>query len=150
MRCKQRTCWIRPTIPIGTRITVVGEVSGSTTHPLDEIEYVYPTLEIKALTVWPPKLPAYWFRPYPYFGVYWGSYWGPYWGPYRGHGLVLTPLAHAGWAQEAAKRIGPAEREEVMLKHLGITIAVLTIVLSSSWTVAQIRPGHPRSRRGGL
>jgi mono/diheme cytochrome c family protein len=30
-----------------------------------------------------------------------------------------------------------------MLKHLGITIAVLTIVLSSSWTVAQIRPGHP-------
>ena len=30
-----------------------------------------------------------------------------------------------------------------MLKHLGITIAVLTIVLSSSWTVAQISAGHP-------
>jgi len=30
-----------------------------------------------------------------------------------------------------------------MLKHLGITMAVLSIVLASSWTVAQIRPGHP-------
>ncbi len=30
-----------------------------------------------------------------------------------------------------------------MLTHLGIIIAVCTIVLSSSWTVAQIRLGHP-------
>lgn len=30
-----------------------------------------------------------------------------------------------------------------MLKRLGITIAVLTIVLSSSWIGAQVRPGHP-------
>lgn len=30
-----------------------------------------------------------------------------------------------------------------MLKHLGITIAVFTIVLSSSWIGAQVRPGHP-------
>lgn len=71
------------TIPIGTRVTVVGEVSGSATLPIDETEYVYPTLDIKGLTIWPPKLPAYWFRPYPYFGAYWGPHWGPYWGPYR-------------------------------------------------------------------
>jgi mono/diheme cytochrome c family protein len=32
--------------------------------------------------------------------------------------------------------------EEVMLKNLSITVAVLVIVLSSSWTAAQIRPGH--------
>jgi outer membrane lipoprotein len=67
------------TVPIGTWITVVGEVSGSTTQPLDEIEYVYPILDIKSLTVWPLKSPAYWVRPYPYFGSYWG--------PYRGLGV---------------------------------------------------------------
>ncbi|TKS58421.1 MAG: putative outer membrane lipoprotein Slp [Nitrospira sp.] len=68
------------TIPVGTRVTVVGEVTGSMTLMLDEIDYVYPTLDIASLTIWPPKLPAYWFRPYPYFGAYWGPYWGPYWG----------------------------------------------------------------------
>jgi outer membrane lipoprotein len=69
------------TIPFGTRVTVVGEVTGSMTLQVDEIDYEYPTLDIASLTVWPPKLPAYWFRPYPYFGAFWGSYWGPYWGP---------------------------------------------------------------------
>lgn len=69
------------TIPIGTRVTVVGEVTGSMILPMDEIEYVYPTLEIASLTIWPSKLPAFWIRPYPYMGAYWGSYWGPYWGP---------------------------------------------------------------------
>lgn len=70
------------TLPPGTRITVVAEVTGAVTLPLDEIDYVYPTFDSKALTVWPTKLPAYWFRPYPYFGGYWGPYWGPYWAPY--------------------------------------------------------------------
>jgi outer membrane lipoprotein len=66
------------TIPMGTRMTVVGEVTGSVTLPVDEVDYVYPTLAIKAVTVWPPKVPV-WSRPYPYFGAYWGPYWGPYW-----------------------------------------------------------------------
>ncbi|WP_455379245.1 Slp family lipoprotein [Petrachloros mirabilis] len=69
------------TIPFGTRVTFVGEVSGAMTLQMDEINYEYPTLDIASLTVWPPKVPAYWIRPYPYFGAYWGSYWGPYWGP---------------------------------------------------------------------
>jgi len=30
-----------------------------------------------------------------------------------------------------------------MFKHLGITMAVLVLSLSSSWVAAQIRPGHP-------
>ncbi len=68
------------TIPTGTRITVVGEVTGSTTLMLDEVGYAYLTVHIASLTIWPPKLPAYWFHPIPYFGVYWGPYWGPYWG----------------------------------------------------------------------
>ncbi len=67
------------TIPAGTRVTVVGEVTGSMTSMLEDIEYVYPTFDVAALTIWPPKLPAYWFHPYPYFGIYWGTHWGaPY------------------------------------------------------------------------
>lgn len=69
------------TIPFGTRITLVGEVTGAMTLQIEEINYEYPTIDIASLTVWPPKVPAYWIRPYPYFGAYWGSYWGPYWGP---------------------------------------------------------------------
>ena len=69
------------TIPIGTHVTVVGEVTGSMTLKMGEIDYEYPTLDIASLTVWPPKLPAYWLHPYPYFSSYWGPFWGPYWGP---------------------------------------------------------------------
>lgn len=69
------------TIPIGTRVTVVGKVIGSTTAILDEFEYAYPTFDVLSLTMWPPSLPTYWVRPYPYFGIYWGPYWGSYWGP---------------------------------------------------------------------
>ncbi len=66
------------TIPSGTRVTMVGEVTGATSLPLDETEYTYPTLAVRKLTVWPKSMPSYWFRPYPYFGAYWGPYWGPY------------------------------------------------------------------------
>ena len=60
------------TIPTGTRVTVVGEVTGSVSLAVDEVDYVYPTLDIKAMTVWPPKVPVWWGYPYPYFGAYWG------------------------------------------------------------------------------
>lgn len=66
----------------GTRVTVVGEVTAAVTGTLDEIEYVYPTLDVHAITIWPVQVPAYWYRPFPYFGAYWGPHWGPYWGPY--------------------------------------------------------------------
>ncbi|MGH7205787.1 MAG: Slp family lipoprotein [Nitrospiraceae bacterium] len=69
------------TVPPGTRVTIVGEVTGATTLALDETEYSYPTLEIKNLRVWPKSMgSSAWQRPYtaPY---YWGPYWGryPYW-----------------------------------------------------------------------
>ena len=69
------------TVPPGTRVTIVGEVTGATTLALDETEYSYPTLEIKNLRVWPDSMgAAAWPRTYnaPY---YWGPYWGryPYW-----------------------------------------------------------------------
>jgi outer membrane lipoprotein len=66
------------TIPSGTRVTVVGEVTGAVTKPLDETEYVFPTLEVKSLKVWPDRMS--YGQPRPYAGpYYWG---GPYWGPY--------------------------------------------------------------------
>ena len=89
-------------------MTLVGEVTGVMTLPLDETEYAYPTLEIKTLKVWPDwtawqdESTAYrnpLWGPYR-GGAYWGSpyWWGPGWG-YRGccpswhHGQRTTPRA---------------------------------------------------------
>jgi outer membrane lipoprotein len=50
------------TVPVGTPVTIIGEVIGTTTLPLDEIQYVYPTLEVRHITVWektPPRSYGY-------------------------------------------------------------------------------------------
>jgi len=67
------------TLPFGTRVTVVGEVSGMVTLPLDQTTYDFPTLLIKRLTVWPAPSTYRVIQPYPYPYAYWGPYWGPYW-----------------------------------------------------------------------
>ena len=41
------------TVVKGTRVTIVGEVSGAKTDRLDDVEYRYPTLIVKHLHVWP-------------------------------------------------------------------------------------------------
>lgn len=41
------------TLVEGTRVTIVGEVSGAKTDRLDDVEYRYPTLIVKHLHVWP-------------------------------------------------------------------------------------------------
>lgn len=41
--------------PTGTRVTVVGEVSGETVQRLDESDYRYPTIAVKHLYVWDPR-----------------------------------------------------------------------------------------------
>jgi outer membrane lipoprotein len=74
------------TLPHGTRVTIVGEVTGAATLPLDETEYTYPVLEIKDLKVWQKmdvlarQYRPYPYRPYPYGPLYWRP-WGysPYW-----------------------------------------------------------------------
>lgn len=63
------------TIPPGTRLTIVGEVTGSVADKLDETDYTYPMVEIKSLKVWPQgetlsRLPNYYY-PLSY-------YWRPY------------------------------------------------------------------------
>lgn len=42
------------TLTPGTRITLVGEVTGARKDQLDDVEYRYPTFSVKHLYVWPP------------------------------------------------------------------------------------------------
>ncbi|HKN87892.1 MAG TPA: Slp family lipoprotein [Nitrospiraceae bacterium] len=46
--------------PDGTRVTLVGEVSGATVKALGEMSYSYPTLEIKYLKIWEVVRPYSW------------------------------------------------------------------------------------------
>ncbi len=76
----QQTFLDPATLPQGTRLTIIGEVTGQATVQVDEEEKAYPVLAIQALNVWPMIPPnGYGYRPYwgPYGGGYWGSYW-PY------------------------------------------------------------------------
>ena len=70
------------TVPQGTRITLVGELSGSVTQSLDETVYTYPTLIIKHFKVWPAYQSDYErygpYYPYPYVYPYTYPYWRPY------------------------------------------------------------------------
>ena len=72
------------TIPPGTRVTIIGHVTGTTTQALDETEYTYPTLDVTHLKVW-PRVPLARAGAYPYPYPYWRPYggirpWGsPYW-----------------------------------------------------------------------
>lgn len=63
------------TIPPGTRLTLVGEVTGALADKLDETDYTYPVMEIKSLKVWPrgdtlSHVPYYYYPP--------SFYWRPY------------------------------------------------------------------------
>lgn len=65
------------TVPPGTRLTIVGEVTGAATLPFDETDYTYPTLEIKHFKVWPLRDNQS-SRP----GSYSGPAWYPSYGPW--------------------------------------------------------------------
>lgn len=93
------------TIPPGTRLTVLGMVTGSSTEPLDETEYTYPVLEITYLKVWtelkPPSTRSnvysyterYGTELYgsPYADPYWYSYQWPFWGWFGIPRLFVQP-----------------------------------------------------------
>jgi outer membrane lipoprotein len=40
------------TVPVGTPVTIIGDMTGTTTLPIDDIQYTYPTLAIRHLKVW--------------------------------------------------------------------------------------------------
>ncbi|MEO8340547.1 MAG: Slp family lipoprotein [Nitrospirota bacterium] len=55
----------------GTRVTIVGEVSGAKTDRLDDVEYRYPTLMMKHLHIW--RVQSYRRRqPGPFIGIFGG------------------------------------------------------------------------------
>ncbi len=81
------------TVPKGTRVTLVGKLTGSQAELLDEMEYTYPTFTIQHLQVWEdlgqegygyPRR----YRPYRY------PYWGPFWGRYGG---FYSPYPYWYW-----------------------------------------------------
>jgi outer membrane lipoprotein len=51
------------TLPAGTAVSMIAEVTGAKTLPLDEVEYTYPTLKIRTLKIWPEDR---YVRPWPY------------------------------------------------------------------------------------
>lgn len=73
------------TVPKGTRLTLIGTISGSATEPLDEMDYTYPILTIQHLKVWPETMQSQQYGYYPYrygpYGLY-PYYYRPWIGPY--------------------------------------------------------------------
>ena len=51
------------TLPTGTAVSMIAEVTGAKTLPLDEVEYTYPTMKIRTLKIWPEER---YVRPWPY------------------------------------------------------------------------------------
>src|SRR5206468_3921588 len=51
------------TLPAGTAVSMIAEVTGAKTLPLDEVEYTYPTMKIRTLKIWPEER---YVRPWPY------------------------------------------------------------------------------------
>lgn len=70
------------TLPPGTRVTLVGEVTGAVTDKLDETDYTYPMVQIKWLKVWARTEP---FSHVPYYYYPPSYYWRPY---YFSHGQI--------------------------------------------------------------
>jgi len=59
------------TLPEGTLVSLVGEVTGSRTLPLDETEYTYPVVSVKILKTWPQAQAVY------VYGSHSHLVWGP-------------------------------------------------------------------------
>ena len=96
-------------------LTVVGEVKGAVTKPLDEGEYQYPVLEIKQVINWKELqsrertagyrggygYAGYWpYRYGPYGYDLWGYYGSPFYGPY-GYGGFYPYYYGGGFSSPA-------------------------------------------------
>ncbi len=68
------------TVPAGTIVSMIAEVTGSKTQPLDDVEYTYPTVKIRTLKVWEAQRYMPWPGPYyPYLYRYPYRPFYPYW-----------------------------------------------------------------------
>ncbi|MBI3810175.1 MAG: Slp family lipoprotein [Nitrospirae bacterium] len=71
------------TIPKGTAVSMIVEITGSKTLPLDEVDYAYPTLKIRTLKVWPEQRYLSWPGPYyPYMYRYPYHFYPRWWDPW--------------------------------------------------------------------
>lgn len=61
------------TLAEGTRVTMVGDVTGAKNERLDEVDYRYPTLNVKHWHMWPPPAPAYGNRSGVSIGIFGGG-----------------------------------------------------------------------------
>lgn len=81
--------------PHGGLITVAGQLDGVRTEPLQNIQYVYPVLQIEDTHVWPMGPQEY---PYPYYGDYgpnpYWDYWWPGWWWYGGYPFYYGGYYH--------------------------------------------------------
>src|SRR2546428_2244215 len=68
------------TVPPGTRITLAGEVTGTTEGDLDDMKYSYVTLDIRHLQIW-PQTPMPYARGSPSTPFYSYDYMYRYWTP---------------------------------------------------------------------
>lgn len=69
------------TLPAGTAVSMIVEVTGHKTQPLDEVDYTYPTLKIRTLKVWPEQRYMPWPGPYPYYPYFYRYPYHPFY-PY--------------------------------------------------------------------
>jgi outer membrane lipoprotein len=91
-------------VQTGRRITVVGEVAGAKTLPLDETEYTYPVINSRFLHLWSPRSSRAYgmYDPYPY-GYY--PYYYPYpYGFYYGYDHVIVVPDHQGGGGSGERR----------------------------------------------
>jgi len=65
----------------GREVTVAGEIKGKRTLPLGEMEYTYPLIAVKEISLWPKEeKQRYYYDPYyPYPWWWYHPYWGPWW-----------------------------------------------------------------------
>ena len=69
----------------GRLVTIVGEVKGHKTMPLDQIEYDYPIIAIREIYLWRPvdvrSYPYPYYYPYYPYDYWWHPYgpWSPWW-----------------------------------------------------------------------
>jgi outer membrane lipoprotein len=71
-------------LPAGTRVSMIAELTGAKTLPLDEVEYTYPTFKVGTIKIWPEYYYYYYWwpspRPYLYRQPYHPFYPAfPYW-----------------------------------------------------------------------
>lgn len=65
----------------GKRVAAVGEVKGTVSRKIDEVQYTYPVIAEVEMHLWGKYEPDRYYYPPPY---YYDPYWGPwpYWRPY--------------------------------------------------------------------